>query len=83
MDQQLLQEQSDLGLHSLTKRSGDKQADDFVVICALTHISLASFLWDISKKCKTRSDAAKCGVRSGSPLFAYRSFFENVNKNEK
>ena len=24
----------------------------------LTHISLASFLWDIGKQCKTRSDAA-------------------------
>ena len=28
----------------------------------LTHISLGSFLWDIGKQCKTRSDAAKCGV---------------------
>ena len=25
----------------------------------LTHISLASFLWDIGKQCKSRSDAAK------------------------
>ena len=25
----------------------------------LTHISLESFLWDIGKQCKTRSDAAK------------------------
>ena len=38
----------------------------------LTHISLASFLWDIGKQCKTRSNAAKRGVWSGSPLFAYR-----------
>ena len=28
----------------------------------LTHISLASFLCDIGKQCKTRSDAAKRGV---------------------
>ena len=28
----------------------------------LTHISLASFLWDIGKQCKMRPDAAKCGV---------------------
>ena len=28
----------------------------------LTHISLASFLWDIGKRCKIRSDAVKCGV---------------------
>ena len=29
---------------------------------SLTQISLASFLWDIGKQCKTRSDAAKRGV---------------------
>ena len=28
----------------------------------LTHISLASFLWDIGKQCRPRSDAAVCGV---------------------
>ena len=27
----------------------------------LTHISLASFLWDIGKQCRPRSDAAKPG----------------------
>ena len=40
-----------------------------------THVSLASFLCDIGKQCKTRSDAAKCGDWSGFPLFAYRSVF--------
>ena len=45
-------------------------------IClTLTHISLMSFLWDISKQCIQRSDAAQCGVLSGSPLFAYRMFY--------
>ena len=28
----------------------------------LTHIRIASFLWDIGKQCKPRSDAAKRGV---------------------
>ena len=28
----------------------------------LTHISLASFLWDISKQCRSRSEAAECGL---------------------
>ena len=41
-------------------------------LCILTHLSLASFLWDIGKQCKTRSDATKCGVWSGSQMFAYR-----------
>ena len=41
----------------------------------LTHISLASFLCDIGKPCRPRPDAAECGVRSGSPLFAYRMFY--------
>ena len=36
----------------------------------LTHVGLASFLWDMSKQLKTRSDAAERGVWSGSPLFA-------------
>ena len=36
----------------------------------LMHISLASFLSDIAKQCKTRTGATKCGVWSGSPLFA-------------
>ena len=38
----------------------------------LTHVSIASFLWDIGNQCRT-----------GSPLFAYRCFFYNLNKNEK
>ena len=49
----------------------------------LSHISKASFVWDIGKLCQTRSDAATCGVWSGSPLFAYRNVFQNLNKNIK
>ena len=30
--------------------------------CELTHISVASFLWDIGKECRPRSDAAESGV---------------------
>ena len=52
-------------------------------IVALTHISLASFLWDIGKQCKPRTDAAIRGVWSGSSLFAYRRFYQNLDKNEK
>ena len=47
----------------------------------LTHISLVSFLWDIDKQCKPRSEAAECGIWSGSPLFAYRMFSLILNKN--
>ena len=39
---------------------------------ALTHISLASF-------CGTKADSAGPDLTSGSPLFAYRIFNENVN----
>ena len=49
----------------------------------LAHTGLASFLWDISKQCKTRSDAAKHGIRSGSSLFAYRSFYQILKKKYK
>ena len=37
----------------------------------LTHMNQASFLWDIGKRWRPRSDATKCGIWSGSPLFAY------------
>ena len=37
----------------------------------LTHISLASFLWDIGKQCRPRSDATEYGVWSGSPPSVY------------
>ena len=36
----------------------------------LTHLSLASLLWDIGKQSSPRCDAAKRGVPSGAILFA-------------
>ena len=41
----------------------------------LTYLSLVSFLWDISKQYRTRSDAAECAVWSSYALFAYRIYF--------
>ena len=35
-----------------------------------SHISLASFLWDIGKQCSPGCDAAERGVPSGATLFA-------------
>ena len=49
----------------------------------LTHISLASHLWEICKQCRPRSDAAERGVWSGSTLFAHRNFYQKYDKNEK
>ena len=49
----------------------------------LTHLSLGSFLWDIYKQYRPRSDVAECGVGSGSPIFANRVYYYNLNKNEK
>ena len=40
----------------------------------LTHLSLASLLWDIGKQNSPRCDAAERGVPSGAILFAYREF---------
>ena len=42
----------------------------------LTHLSLASHLWDIGKQHSPRCDAAECGVPSGAILFAWRNFME-------
>ena len=46
----------------------------------LTHISLASFLWDIGNQNSPRCNAAKRGVPSGAILFAHRKFIEKLNK---
>ena len=43
-------------------------ADDVIII--LTHLSLASLLWDIGKQNSPRCDAAERGVPSGAILFA-------------
>ena len=42
----------------------------------LTHISLASFLWDIGKQNSTRCEAAKRSVPSGAILFAVMNLIE-------
>ena len=42
----------------------------------LTHLSLASFLWDIGKQNSPRCDAAERGVPSVSTLFARRNVIE-------
>ena len=49
----------------------------------LTHLSLVSLLWDIGKQWRPRADAAERAVWSGSPLFAYRMFYYNLNNDEK
>ena len=46
-------------------------------VAYLTHISLASFLWDIGKQNSPRCDAAKCGVPSGAILLANMNFIGN------
>ena len=46
----------------------------------LTHLSLASLLWDIGKQNSPRCDAAERGVPSGAILFANRIFVEKLNK---
>ena len=42
----------------------------------LTHISLASFLWDIGKQNSPRCDGAEHGVLSGAILFGYMIFMD-------
>ena len=52
-------------------------------ILTLTHLSLASLLWDIGKQKSPRCDAAERGVPSGAILFAQSNFIEKWNKFEK
>ena len=49
----------------------------------VTHLGLASFLWDIGKQKSPRCDAAKRGVPSGTILFAYIIVIKKEIKNEK
>ena len=49
---------------------------DSVSVLYLTHLSLASLLWDIGKQHSPRCDAAERGVPSGAVLFAQRNFIE-------
>ena len=46
----------------------------------LTHLSLASLLWDIGKQDSPRCDAAERGVPSGAILFAQRNFIEKCDE---
>ena len=46
----------------------------------LTHLSLASLLWDIGKQHSPRCDAAERGVPPATILFAKRIFIEKLNK---
>ena len=50
------------------------------VTLLLTHLSLASFLWDIGKQHSPRCDAAECGVPSGVILFAQKNFIQKWDK---
>ena len=49
---------------------------------SFTHISLASFLWDIGKQNSPRWDAAKRGVSSGAIPFAF-IFISSKNEKKK
>ena len=51
---------------------------DSYVPKTLTHLSLASLLWDIGKQNSPRCDAAERGVPSGAILFAWRIFIEKL-----
>ena len=51
--------------------------------CQLTHISLASLLWDIGKQHSPICDTAERSVPSEAILFAKRTFIKQVNKKLK
>ena len=48
----------------------------FIIFVTLTHLSLASLLWDIGKQYSPRCDAKERGVPSGAILFAWRNFIQ-------
>ena len=60
---------------SLQNQVGNSEKQ--ILTLSLTHLSLASLLWDIGKQNSPRCDAAERGVPSGAILFALRIFIEN------
>ena len=56
---------------------------DCRILCSNSLISIASFLWDVGKQRRPRSDTATRGVWSGSPLFTNIIFYQNLNKKWK
>ena len=56
--------------------SSEYAAHVIILTRTLTHLSLASLLWDIGKQNSPRWDAAERGVPSGAILFAQKNFFE-------
>ena len=55
---------------AICKDSGEMHAQEQFSAIILTHLSLASLLWDIGKQNSPRCDAAERGVPSGAILFA-------------
>ena len=49
------------------------------ISCPLTHISMASFLWDIGKQNSLRCDAAKRGVPSEAILISSKKKIKMKN----
>ena len=49
-------------------------------VSSLTHLTLASLLWDIGKQNSPRCDAAERDGPSGAILFAWKIFIEKLNK---
>ena len=54
-----------------------------MVLVSLTHLRLETHKRDNYKQCRTRSDAAKCGVWSGSTLFAFNTWISIKHGNIK
>ena len=54
-----------------------------MIYFVLTHISLASLLWDIGKQYSPRCDAIERVVPSGAILFAQRNVIEKRDKKNK
>ena len=53
---------------------------NYCYYCNLTHLSLASLLWDIGKQNSPKCDAAKRGVPSGA---GYSICLENFHRKKK
>ena len=69
---------------SYKSRNGGKYFHVKVIsLLSLSHITLASLLWNIGKQCRPRSHMTLWGVWSRSLMFAYRNFNYKQNINKK
>ena len=68
-------------LHFVESSLFQTAVNGYQLLLCFNQFAPSILLWDIGKPCRPRSDATERAIWSGSPLFAYRMIYQNLNKN--